>query len=131
VALGLASVAKATIFWLIASACVGSALGLLGFVVRYRTAAESAMAAGVVAAALSSGGARMVIGGYWNRVIDHSWIAPAVSMLTIVLGVSIGGLMRWKRHDGHWVLFLLSTVVIGALCIAMWGITLAVVQHGR
>ncbi|WP_146605733.1 hypothetical protein [Micromonospora craterilacus] len=121
-ALGLASVGRATAFWLVASVAAGVSLGLLGSHIRHGTRIPASIAAGAALGLLAGEGLQFLMifrawdaldGFYLGRVVS-----AGVSVILATLGATAG--LGHRRAEKSWPIFLATAVAAGAAGVLLW-----------
>lgn len=122
--LGLLSAGRVTLYWVLAAACTGPFLGLLGNVTRHGTAPQRCVATGVTFGLLSAQGWHILLfRGGW-RSLDDFGVQQLTQVVAIVL-LSTLVMIFLARRDGLsrlWPLTVAVSVASCVCCVGLWHI---------
>ncbi|GAA0398721.1 hypothetical protein GCM10009541_47180 [Micromonospora gifhornensis] len=119
---GLASVGRATAFWLAASVVAGVLLGGLGALVRRGSRIQASVAAGVVLGLLAGQGLEfLMIFRAWHA-LDAFFLGRVLSATVSVLLAMIGAtvLLAYRRAPKSWPVFAATSLLASLAGALLW-----------
>lgn len=127
-AVGLQSVARASLFWLAASVVVGGLLGMAGWLARYGDVRWAGLVSGALAGVLASGGIHVLISGTAIRIDDWWWVRPGMAALTAAASLCGGTVIIARRDTGQrsWLMFVAGALAALVICVPLWHVVTAV-----
>lgn len=112
---GLASIARAFVFWAAIAIGVGIVLGVLGYGVRARSKIEASVASGSAFGLLASQGIFVAL---FVNFGDSALLVPAIASILLALAAAIGALVG--RIDRSWLAFVAASAAIGSTGVFLW-----------
>jgi Family of unknown function (DUF6518) len=127
-AAGLASLGRATLFWLVLSVGVGAILGALGSAIRSNRIEIRAIAAGGSAGLLGSQGLYTLLTiPVWRLPRAESRISYYVFVATLIIGLVVPILLLTRSAaPRRWSIFVLSCIVGAVAAVGVWAVLQAV-----
>ncbi|GAA2606679.1 hypothetical protein GCM10010399_42010 [Dactylosporangium fulvum] len=116
-AAGLVHVARATLFWLAASAVGGALLGWLGHTIRRGGDRAAAVAAGCALALLAGQGAVVVLRA---GPVTGWWFAQALAQ--VVGAAAVTAALLGRRDTPRWWSFAAAGLLCGAVAVPAWSV---------